>query len=108
MPDDAKDAIQDATEAEARFQALWTAANESPVRYLETGEDEEIDTAGAFGAWIREIADACREGGLIDEADHAEMQQCGDTVAKILGKVSPEALRARLTSLGPEDPISID
>jgi hypothetical protein len=100
--------MQDSAAAEVRFQALWKAANETPVRYLETGEEEKIDTAGAFGAWIREIADACREGELISEADQAELKKCGETVARILGMVPPEALRAQLSALGPADPISID
>jgi hypothetical protein len=99
--------MQESGAAEAQFEALWKIANEAPVEFLDTGEGEDIDRAAALGAWLEEIADACLAGGLIAEADHAELQKCGKTVTRILGAVPPEALRAQLAALGPEDPISI-
>lgn len=97
--------MQESGAAEVTFEALWKIANETPVERLDAGAEEEVDTAAALGGWIGEIADACR--GVISEADHAELQKCGKTVARILGAVPPDKLRARLATLGPEDPVVI-
>ncbi|WP_210526898.1 hypothetical protein [Rubellimicrobium arenae] len=96
--------MQEGDVAKANFEALWKLASETPVQYLDSGEDEDIDRAAALGAWIEQIAEACLAGGLIAEADHAELKRCGETVTRILGAVPPDALQAELTGLGPDGP----
>ncbi len=83
------------------FEDLWQSALDNPIKPLDVGEDEgSAPTAESLVASLRRLVDACRADALVSDEDHAELQKCCDTFARVLGAIPPEDLRTKLTSLG--------
>jgi hypothetical protein len=82
------------------FDELWQSVTEQPILEIDGGDDADLPAGDAPAGWLREIADACLKGGLVTEAQHAELQQAADTCARVFGAIAPDDFRATLKAVG--------